>query len=324
MVYVIAIRNPISVAQSLARRNQFPEAKTYLLWLAHMLPALTMTRDSERVLVDYDKLLDSPVEELTRISAKLALPLNPKSVAEFEQEFLDNELRHTRYASQDLNLIRSAPRQVKELFAAAESACRDDDRSTPALDVSIASAQRYLDDIAPLLRFEWQVDLQVQQFHRTHAESGAQIRRLDDALTERSGQLGDAERALADRNRKIEELDSALVNRNQQLEGLENALAERSRQLESLNNALEDRNRRIRELENALHDLNATHAQLEHLSGEHRSQQEIIHSLEQTLAAQGTELSRCAEIIKQTRESTSWRVTAPLRALRKSLSARKA
>jgi hypothetical protein len=54
---VIAVRNPLEVAASLKRRNNFPPAKTYLLWLRHVLDAERVTRHLPRAIVTYNDLL---------------------------------------------------------------------------------------------------------------------------------------------------------------------------------------------------------------------------------------------------------------------------
>ncbi len=52
--YVIAVRNPISVARSLSKRNGIEPEKSYFLWLEHVVSAVTESIGSQRVMVDYD------------------------------------------------------------------------------------------------------------------------------------------------------------------------------------------------------------------------------------------------------------------------------
>jgi hypothetical protein len=54
---VIAVRNPVEVARSLETRSGFAPAKSYLLWLRHMLDAVADTRDVPRCVVSCDALL---------------------------------------------------------------------------------------------------------------------------------------------------------------------------------------------------------------------------------------------------------------------------
>lgn len=183
IVYVVAIRNPISVASSLAKRDKFTEEKSYVLWLAHIVPALLMTSDSARVIVDYDRLMDSPRPELVRISSELGLPLNMRRVAEFEQEFLDDNLRHTRFTARDLDMVHAASRAVKELFADLETASSTSGaQGTLALKVSLECAQKYLEDIAPWLKREWQIEQQTHHLKVAIADCNRRIAELNQTL----------------------------------------------------------------------------------------------------------------------------------------------
>ena len=48
--FVIPIRNPLEVAESLRKRNQFPIEKSLLIWLWHVLEVERATRQSSRTL----------------------------------------------------------------------------------------------------------------------------------------------------------------------------------------------------------------------------------------------------------------------------------
>ena len=95
--FVIVLRNPLSVASSLAMRNHTPFEKSYFLWLQHMLPAVLVSAGSPRCLIDYDLFMDAPIEQVDRISKLLSLPmvdLDSSTVREFKNAFLDDSLRH--------------------------------------------------------------------------------------------------------------------------------------------------------------------------------------------------------------------------------------
>lgn len=102
--YVIAIRNPISVARSLGRRDNFPPEKCHYLWLDHVLPSVLLTQGAPRVLVDYDLLLADPKKQIGRIAIQLGLgrSLDPARLTDFTQNFLDNRLRHTNFDPEDV------------------------------------------------------------------------------------------------------------------------------------------------------------------------------------------------------------------------------
>lgn len=117
--YVIAIRNPISVARSLGKRNNFPLEKSYYLWLDHVLPSVLLTQGAPRVLVDYDLLLADPYKQISRIATHLGLAkrLDGARLIEFSQNFLDKRLRHANFDLEDICHDPTVPPPVKRAAA---------------------------------------------------------------------------------------------------------------------------------------------------------------------------------------------------------------
>jgi len=157
--YVIAVRNPISVARSLMKRDGFGDEKSYLLWLGHVVPALLETRGRVRTLVDYDRLLDEPTEQLRRMASQLGVTVDDASAEAFGQEFVEEGLRHTRFSTQDLNAVRSAPSAVKRLFEELDEACRTGGPGA-GFDATVEAGRQFLADIEPLLQYESRVEAQ--------------------------------------------------------------------------------------------------------------------------------------------------------------------
>lgn len=111
--YVIVNRNPVSIVQSLYERNGFEPEKTFYLWLEHLVPAIARTMGASRVVIDYDRLLENPEQQLLRLANTLGLPAPmPLALSAFETEFLDYGLRHTYFATHDLEFYPSVPSQV--------------------------------------------------------------------------------------------------------------------------------------------------------------------------------------------------------------------
>ena len=109
--YVIAVRNPLSVAASLKRRDEIPTEKSLYLWLEHTLISLNQARSARCVVVDYDRLMSLPKNELCRVSEHLGLSLNETLVNEYIDEFLDEALRHSHVS----NLIATEGDDFKSL-----------------------------------------------------------------------------------------------------------------------------------------------------------------------------------------------------------------
>lgn len=95
--YVLAIRHPLSVVKSLAKRDGLEEEQSYLLWLGHVLTALVGSVGDKRVLVDYDRLMQSPDFAVARIASRMDMEIDPARLQRYKTEFLEQGLRHTVY-----------------------------------------------------------------------------------------------------------------------------------------------------------------------------------------------------------------------------------
>ena len=93
---VIPVRNPLEVAASLKRRNSFPPAKSYLLWLRHVLDAEKATRQLPRAIVNYSDLLNNWRRLVGRVTTETGVHWpRPSNYSEFEiDQFLTDTLRH--------------------------------------------------------------------------------------------------------------------------------------------------------------------------------------------------------------------------------------
>ncbi len=115
---VLAIRHPLSVAKSLLKRDGFEVEKSYFLWLGHVIASLTGSSGLTRILVDYDELMSSPKNEISRIAGRLDLDIDPQELRHYEADFLDSALRHTVYDLNDLSADDACPPLVKEIYTA--------------------------------------------------------------------------------------------------------------------------------------------------------------------------------------------------------------
>ncbi|MBI5429093.1 MAG: hypothetical protein HY938_01405 [Nitrosomonadales bacterium] len=95
--YLIVVRNPMEVAESLSRRDGISLLKGMLLWVKYSVAAVRGTQGAQRVFVSYAAMMHNPRLQLKRISQALYLPspeANPQGLFEYTEEFLGPELRH--------------------------------------------------------------------------------------------------------------------------------------------------------------------------------------------------------------------------------------
>jgi hypothetical protein len=108
--YVVVIRNPLSVAESLIARQPdvFDPALAHSLWLAHMVPYLNMIKQKPFVVTDYDLLMDDPRGQLLRIGRALEIPpaaANSAEIDDFVTDYLDPGLRHSQFGRLDRDFV---------------------------------------------------------------------------------------------------------------------------------------------------------------------------------------------------------------------------
>jgi hypothetical protein len=167
--YVMAVRNPISVARSRAKINPHrgTQEKSDLEWLVNVVPYFRAVRERPFVVVDYDLLMADPIVQLQRIATALDLPLTAATQAAMQayaEQFLHPELRHNRFAHEDLDknprvnsLTRDAYRWLyrlatDQLPTDASDLWQDWSRIETAL-ASLAPILSYLDQLETELRY---------------------------------------------------------------------------------------------------------------------------------------------------------------------------
>lgn len=94
--FLLILRHPVEVAQSLANRDRIPQHSACVLWLEHMIQAERWSRGHPRMAVTYAQLLEDWQSTVARIKAELQLPLLTNDPARVEnvRRFLEPALRH--------------------------------------------------------------------------------------------------------------------------------------------------------------------------------------------------------------------------------------
>lgn len=122
--FVVVVRNPLEVAESLERRDRFSPAKCRLLYLAQMLSALHHTRGRRRAFVCYDRLLGDWRPVVAEVGRELGIdwPHAPAERAAEIDAFLRPSERHHRHDLADLRDQASLPGWCVALHEALDEA----------------------------------------------------------------------------------------------------------------------------------------------------------------------------------------------------------
>lgn len=145
--YVLCLRHPLSVANSVLKRNKTPLRKGYLLWLSYNLAVVTEILETQIIALDYDQLMEAPMAQLDFLAQQLGLEIQPALANEFAHEFLDSNLRHTTFSAFDLQQDWHCPKIVSEAYAFAnELLCTDNTVAIRALNNLYNENKQQLDE----------------------------------------------------------------------------------------------------------------------------------------------------------------------------------
>ena len=239
--YVLALRHPISVADSLRARDGFDYEKSYLLWLEHTLQSLTFIQGKPRVVVDFDSLIEAPDKQIARVSRLLGLEVNERALALYRDEFLDPILRHTRYLPEDVTLDKRIPPILVQLYSRLLAAARDDtggdagleeikDFYPSAPDVAVVAAyvdrlwldRRNLGQSADGLRAELaNVAGEAHAARESLEAKECELSALKESLARHEAEVGQFKSALLDRDMRLESLTATIAQHDALIEEVE-------------------------------------------------------------------------------------------------------
>lgn len=208
--FVIPIRHPTEVVDSLRRRNGFSASKSLLLWLRHVLEAERETRAHPRAFITYDRLLQDWRSVTARIAEELALSLSASHRSSFEIErFLSPDLRHHVQSGDAVCSAASVAPLTEQVYAVVRRLARSAADAAPSdldlLDAIGGELDRSDAAYGPLLT---EAHMHVAQARTDVVEAQSALRRR---TTELELELREEhERGLAYRD-QIEELAAALT-----------------------------------------------------------------------------------------------------------------
>lgn len=203
--YVIAVRNPLSVAQSLQRRNGFFERKSHWLWLQHYVSAVMATQDAKRLFVDYDALLAQPDAQLRRLAEAFGLQGDQVAEQEYIDTFLSNDLRHARYEARDLEISPLVPDAVRHAYELLMRNCEASGATgLPAFGDAWDALGSELERMGPMLNFLHEYDLQCKALEAKATAAEQERRCLDALLSSETARLNTALIEADGENRRLE------------------------------------------------------------------------------------------------------------------------
>ena len=312
--YVIACRNPMSVARSLSKYTGISLEIAYLLWFEYTLASLTDTKNANRVVVDYDLIMENPTEQLYRTGQLLNLEFEPasESFIEYQSGFLEMGLRHTEFQISDLRLDQAVPPKVIALYE---------------FMLELATDKMEVDGKDAVERIEKFTQIQSdERFLLNCIQNGLH------AIEVNQKRVDERDVLIVDLGQTVE---SVLLDRDSQKAGLsllqasyDQMTQENSDRIKLLYSTIAERDALIASLgqrvESLLIDLNSKKEKVEQLqtSLDNLSQgrAEQVSQLSGVVAEQGKQVGELETALSAVYNSRSWRLTSPLRWLIRSFS----
>ncbi len=230
-LFVITVRNPLEVADSLKARNAISPGNSMLSWLRHMLDAERYSRNHPRVFVRYGDLLANWRKQIDRVADAFELKWPNRSMAVEDQidAFLLPDMRHHVYDDERvLEDGRQSP-WIRESYKALSNWSQDttDDDDIQVLD----GARQALNRATPAFQRSVAVARRLEQEHRT----------LNKKIEDLGAKSKAAEASLAEKEKALEAVsqdrDAKEARRAKLAESLEAAEAtavEKTRELETV------------------------------------------------------------------------------------------
>lgn len=293
-------RNPQEVAASLARRDGFEPAFGLLLWLRHVLDAEHATRGRNRVFTSYRHLMQDWRTVTGTLESALGLAMSPGDPDAIDS-FLSAKLQHFSDTTADTLANPALPHNVRETFAImerwAETGEQQDDYTM--LDTLRAELDAQSVAFAPLVRpgqmallalAETQADLDSAKarIHELNSEKDTWRPAIEEAAQLRAD-LAEKEADLLRLHKDIQERDRLLEILSRNLDRMRADLAAKEAEALALQQGTRERDSALEAQAQTLDQLRADN----------------MHLYDNVMRAE----ARYQAML----QSSSWRLTAPLR-----------
>lgn len=317
--FVITVRNPLEVAESLRRRDGFTSQKSQLLWLRHVLEAERSTRPLPRTWVSYQDLLVDWTPVAARIAADLGLTwrrMNHQSRVEIER-FLSSEYRHHSFSTEDLLATPRVLPSIKRLYSLVSEATNNPDASIltdskltldgiyrelgeadraygPLVAEARISAQEQVERLAERSAEEGRrAREELAARERAAAAAAEQVHVLTTKLARVESEFEELRqagaRSAAEGQEAIAQLEGQLTRRQEVVAQLEGELSQRREAAARAERQLSDRHEAAAQFERQLAERQEAVARLE---GDLVEQQEAFAQLQGQFADRTAELDR--------------------------------
>jgi hypothetical protein len=268
-VYLLALRNPLAVAASMAKLWETSPGLGQLMWLTHNVDALAGTGRQVRLVVDYDRWFSHPTEQLAALAA--ALGLEPKAVGaevlSAAQARLKPGLRHNQG-----DLSQCLP-WVAEMYALLQAAAIDGKLSPRLVELEerVQGARVFVHHClagmmdSKVAEAAARREEKIQHLDKVASERDATIAQLNHLCSERDATIAQLNGLCSERDASIAELNRLCSERDATIAGLTRLSSERDATIANLDRLCNERGATITTLDRLCRERQVTIDNLEKL-----------------------------------------------------------
>ncbi len=237
-------RNPLEVAMSLNKRDEFAPEFGLLLWLRHIMDAENATRGMRRFFTSYRHLMLDWADMIAGMQANLAFdfPCSAGQVSGEVNAFLSHKLQHFHQSPEDIATNPAMFDWVRTVFEIVERwADAGEDREDYT---SLDQIRAQLDAVAPvfgrLIKLGRAATVEVKQKSAALEKSTARIEDLQSDLSSLQKEFAQEKEArlqakarLLDQQTEIGEISARFGGAKSQVKQLQNSLAQETKRAEA-------------------------------------------------------------------------------------------
>lgn len=311
--YVFCLRHPLSVANSLLKRNKTPIPKGYLLWLSYNFSIATELQNTPLISLDYDQLMEKPLVNLEHLANALGLVFAPDLAEKFATEFLDKDLQHTKFDNNVLVNDSLCPPFVSDVYAFLQDDLNDNNSA------AFEKIANLYDQHKSKIDAEFSLLDSVEVAAIDYAYTSVNAKQLVQQVEERTLWAKSLEQQVEERTAWARSLEKQLEDRTLWAKSLEQQVEERTVWLRSIERQLEEKTQWAQKLDEELIILSSTinHAN-EKISELETNVRNVSNELSERTHEKNilnNQLREVSENYQLVITSRSWQITKPLRVI---------
>jgi len=316
---LFVVRDPGEVVDSLHVRNDWVREPLFLMWVQYLMEAEAATRHARRSLITYDQLLSDWRTTMRRVAGELELswPMDLDEVAIEVDAFLNKGRRH-HVADPAEDLDDDTPELVGKLYRACLSISRGEKPWNAIARVQKTYrrvADLYAGHVDQLLKLRWQAEAKLGGLENTILDMSKRTAEMEmegklaATVGEMRARIEQQHAALAEKETRIEHQHAALAEKETRIEHQQATLAEKETRIGHQQATLAEKETRIEHQKVTLAEKNA---RIERQQTTLLEKDSVIQELSDVVADREVRIQAIVA-------STSWRITAPLRWMRRAL-----